>query len=72
LEQLERLDVEFFGEAFHDAQARVAFAAFEPADVGAVDVEQLGELFLGQLTLDAKTTQVAPQSLLQHPDHRMI
>jgi hypothetical protein len=72
LEQVERLDVEFLGQPLDHAQTRIAFATFESADIRAVDPEQLGELFLRQLALDAQPTQVASQRLLQSPDHHSI
>lgn len=54
LEQRSRPDAEGFGQGDDVEQAEVALAAFDAADVVAVQAGELGELLLGEAALHAE------------------
>ena len=63
IEQDPRLHFQRLRELFHDGDSRVAGAALEVADVGAVDLRLEGERLLRPVILQAEATQVLGEAL---------
>ncbi len=70
-QEIERIDLDARGDPLHGLQRQVPLAAFNPAHVGAVDAEDVGEGFLAEATLFAVAAEVATQRLLQVAFHAL-
>jgi hypothetical protein len=57
LEQGQRVEIQLAGDALQALEGQVALASLDAADVGAVDAEDIGEVFLA----DAVGVTVGPE-----------
>ena len=69
-EEPERVDVESLRDSFDGLQREVAFSSFDPAHVGAVDLQHVGKGFLAEALLEAAGSQAPAQAPLQLSFHR--
>lgn len=69
LEQIERVDADTRCEPLKRSKRHVALAAFEPAEIGAVDAEMMSEFFLRETALLTMGAQVASDAALQVAFH---
>lgn len=74
-EQVERVDADRRRQSFHRLQRQVAFAALDPAHVGAVHTKFVGECFLTEtegFTVAAEVATEGPLQVAFHTSNRGI